>query len=196
MQVKICGLTRRGDAELAAALGATHLGCVLAHDSPRGVTVEQAALVLRDHPPDLRSVLVFRGNPVREILDAAQEIGADAVQLHRYSAHDHEQLEAAGLNVMPVLEIGDRLPCFTATASQPVVLDVGAGGSGRNFDWSLLQPRAPEFAFVAGGITPDNIGRLLPAQPFGIDCSSGIESDTPGHKDGRRLRALFEAINP
>jgi phosphoribosylanthranilate isomerase len=73
------------------------------------------------------------------------------------------------------------------------VLDVAAGGSGRRFDWALLGGRAPYATFIAGGITPDNVGALLRHAPWGIDVSSGVES-APGVKDGGRLKALFASL--
>ena len=78
-------------------------------------------------------------------------------------------------------------------ARSPVLLDVGAGGSGTPFDWRLLGRVAPPRLWIAGGITPANVRALLARAPFGIDVSSGVER-APGIKDARRLRALFAAI--
>ena len=73
------------------------------------------------------------------------------------------------------------------------MFDVGGGGSGRAFDWRILGERAPERAFIAGGLRPENIGRLLPFRPWGVDVSSGIES-APGVKDPERLRRFFDLL--
>ena len=45
----------------------------------------------------------------------------------------------------------------------------------------------------SGGITPDNVQRLLAHEPWGIDVSSGVES-VPGHKDPAKLRDLFATL--
>ena len=77
-----------------------------------------------------------------------------------------------------------------ASAARPFVLDGGAGGAGTAFAWSALAPIAPAHVFVAGGITPANLDRLLPYAPWGIDLSSGIEQQ-PGRKDHDAMKALF-----
>jgi phosphoribosylanthranilate isomerase len=79
-------------------------------------------------------------------------------------------------------------------ARSPVLLDIGAGGSGTPFDWRLLGRVAPPRLWIAGGITPENVDELLEHDPFGIDVSSGVEV-APGIKDARRLRKLFAAID-
>lgn len=79
------------------------------------------------------------------------------------------------------------------TRARPALLDVGGGGTGRGFDWTLLGARAPDATFVAGGIRPDNVRVLLKYRPYGIDLSSGVES-SPGVKDPHKLRALFEEV--
>ncbi len=82
------------------------------------------------------------------------------------------------------------------TEAQPALLDVGGGGSGRCFDWTLLGERAPPATFIAGGIRPDNVRALLKYRPYGIDLASGVESaaGVPGEKDEAKLRALFEEV--
>jgi phosphoribosylanthranilate isomerase len=88
-----------------------------------------------------------------------------------------------------------RLPELSPapTDASPAVLDVGDGGSGTPFDWSLLAPRAPSATFIAGGVTPHNVSALLRYRPWGIDLSSGVER-VPGEKDHGSLRLLFAAV--
>jgi phosphoribosylanthranilate isomerase len=102
---------------------------------------------------------------------------------------------AVALNV-PVIHafrVEDALP-NTETQADYVLFDTG-GGTGRTFDWSLLDayPRTKPF-FLAGGITPDNIDAALRVHPDGIDLASGVES-APGIKDHQKLRALFSRID-
>lgn len=197
-RVKICGLRRVEDAELALALGAHALGCVLAADSPRRATRAQAralAAFARDRAP---LVLVFRGERSEEVRAACAQTGTRDVQLHGAPQEEIAALEQEGLRcwrVYPLDAEALALPALDPPpdARCPALLDCGRGGSGRAFDWSLLGERGPEFTYVAGGITPENVGALLAHRPWGIDCSSGVER-SPGEKDPERLRALFRAL--
>lgn len=191
MKIKVCGLTRREDAELATRLGAAHLGCVLAADSPRCTTALHARDVLRDLPGP---VLVFRKATVDEVLAAVDEAAVTTVQLHRFNERDAQTLEAGGLTVHRAYNVERGALPETATAGAPLVYDVGAGGSGRPFDWSALAPRAPRNVFVAGGLTPNNVGALCALDPWGIDVSSGVEA-APGIKDPGLLHAFFRVVH-
>jgi phosphoribosylanthranilate isomerase len=196
--VKICGLKRVEDAELAVALGASFVGAVRTRSSPRRVSVEEARALFSKVGSKAARVLVFRDYDVEEVLSDARASGADWVQLYHASDSDVRRVESEGFRVLQVYAMSEdarRLPSFSREPGKdrPALLDVGGGGSGRTFDWSLLGTRAPEFTFVAGGIGPENVERLLERRPYGIDLSSGVERE-PGVKDEGKLRSLFDRI--
>ncbi len=199
-RVKICGLCRAQDVDLALALGADDCGFVLAPDSPRAVTpAALVALARRVLERGRRPVLVCRGIPAREVATHAAAAAILAVQMHGATGDDRALLAAAGCAAWQVLSVtttATELPTPTDAPSWecPAVLDVGTGGTGTRFPWRLLGTRAPAHTFIAGGIAHDNVVELLRHRPFGIDVSSGIEA-RPGGKDETRLRALFDALN-
>lgn len=197
-RVKICGLRRLEDVQLALALGADDCGFVVAPDSPRAVRVEDlAALAAPVLAAGKRAVLVSRGVPAPRLAEHARRAGIAAVQMHGASATDNARLAAAGCapwRVVRVAADATRLPPMpAATPTCPALLDVGAGGTGTRFAWRLLGDRAPDHTYVAGGISPSNVAELLRHHPFGIDVSSGVEA-SPGCKDPTLLRALFTAL--
>jgi indole-3-glycerol phosphate synthase/phosphoribosylanthranilate isomerase len=197
--VKICGLTRPGDARLAVALGATHIGVVRTESSPRSVRAAEARDIFAAAEGKAETVFVFRDIPLRQVIEDAQVSGARGVQLYDASDDDVRAASSEGLRVYRVYGMerdSSRLPRFESppTEAQPALLDVGGGGSGRRFDWALLGDRAPRATFIAGGIRPDNVGALLKHRPYGIDLASGVESE-PGFKDENKLRALFEELS-
>lgn len=135
-----------------------------------------------------------------EVAADAFALGIERVQPHGLSAAGVRSLRDAGLivhRVVTVPETAGRLPDFVppGEGDGPLVFDVGGGGSGRAFDWRILGERAPGRAFIAGGLKPENIGRLLPFRPWGVDVSSGVES-APGVKDPDRLRLFFDRLQP
>ncbi len=196
--VKICGLKRAEDAELAVSLGADFVGAVCTADSPRRVSVEEARALFARVGSRAARVLVFRDFTLEDVISDASTSGADWVQLYDASDSDVRRVEDAGFRVLRVYTMSEQakgLPEFASepAADRPALLDVGFGGSGRTFDWSLLGTKAPGFTFVAGGIRPENVSDLLERLPYGIDLSSGVERE-PGVKDEGKLRKLFERI--
>ncbi len=196
--VKICGLTRVEDAELAVSLGAHLVGAVRTPSSPRRVSLDEARALFSRIGSNAARVLVFRDVPLEQVLSDARASGADWVQLYHASDSDVRRVESEGLRVLRVYDLSEqvlRLPALAAEPSvdRPALFDVGGGGSGRSFDWNLLGAEAPAFTFVAGGIRPDNVEDLLGHRPYGIDLSSGVERE-PGVKDERKLRGLFDRI--
>lgn len=186
-RIKICGLTRAEDANLASELGADFLGFVFVKESPRCVTPAAVrAMAARLSRRSMR-VGVFRGASAEEINAAAEAAQLDFVQIHG------EPPRGLTRPVIHAFHVQDVLPDTTTDAAY-VLFDTG-GGTGRTFDWSMLErwPRTTPF-FLAGGINPDNAADAIrAARPDAIDLSSGIES-APGIKDHQKMRSLFERV--
>jgi indole-3-glycerol phosphate synthase/phosphoribosylanthranilate isomerase len=193
--VKICGLKRPEDAALAVSLGATHVGAVRAQSSPRAVTIEEARAIFDAAGPRATKVLLFKGAEIETVVAEARAAGADCVQLYSARSEQVRRIASEGLGVLRVYDVVDSLPALESppTGRTSALFDVGGGGSGRRFDWSLLGAEAPAFTFIAGGITPENVTELLGRRPYGIDLSSGVEI-APGVKDGEKLRRLFARV--
>ena len=79
-----------------------------------------------------------------------------------------------------------------ASPADGILLDHGPGGTGERFDWSLLE-HCHRLFFLAGGLTPDNVGEAIRlVHPFGVDVSSSLETD--GHKDPEKIRKFMAAV--
>lgn len=207
-EIKFCGMTRQADALEAATLGAGYVGAIFA-SGPRRIDAARAAQCFRALPRDVRRVGVFGAQSPDEIAATAHTAGLDIAQLHGdpdASAVDRVR-QRTGLLVWAVVRIeGTQLPPHVAellACANAVVLDAkvaGAlGGTGRPLRWTALADalapmRGGAPIVLAGGLTPDNVGRAIAALgPEVVDVSSGVER-APGIKDHARMRAFADAV--
>ena len=192
---KVCGLRSASAAQAAKAAGAVYGGLIFEDASPRNVSRETAADIIAAEP-GLDYVAVSRRT---HGYDALVQPGIAAVQIHApYQgslAAERELIQrvrgevdvevwravdmTSASDVAGIAELVDRL-----------VLDSGAGGTGERFDWSRITTTD---ALLAGGLTPDNLGKALRTGCLGLDMNSGFE-DPRGHKDAAALRRGFATI--
>jgi phosphoribosylanthranilate isomerase len=201
MFVKICGITRRQDAEAAVAAGAGALGFVFWPGSPRFIDAEGARQIVSSLPAFVTPVGVFVNQSIEHVTGVAHLVRLGAVQLHG----DEDPSYAAGVPcpVIKAVPVGAAPGAAHRLEQWPdrVTLLVDAhdpvrrGGTGRIVDWSAAAAIARQRrCLLAGGLTPENVAEAIAAvRPFGIDVSSGVES-SPGVKDHTRLEALFTVV--
>jgi len=196
MIVKICGITRLEDASAAIDAGARALGFVFWPKSPRFVDPYRARAIVAAMPPFVTAVGLFVNQPADYVAGVASLARLGAVQLHG----DESVAYAASMPrpLIKALTLGDRMEAWPAHTM--ILLDAHdptlRGGTGRTIDWTAAAAVARKRPILlAGGLTPDNVGDAVArVQPFGIDVSSGVER-SPGIKDRRKIRALFEALH-
>lgn len=194
MFVKICGITNEDDALLAVAMGADAVGFVFA-PSPRQVAAQQAYDITRRLPPEILTVGVFRDEHPKLVLDTVNRAGLKAAQLHgNESAEAVAQVAAALRWVIKAYPAGSpKVADAASLATDLILLDAPAPGSGRMFDWTLAG-EVPEGMrlILAGGLDPDNVAAAVRAvEPWGVDVSSGVEK-SPGRKDPIKLKRFVE----
>ena len=200
MLVKICGVTRADDALAAVDAGASAIGFVFWPDSPRYVDPYRARAIRAALPPFVTAVGVFVNQPVEYVSGVASLVRLGAVQLHGDETPQYaSQLSAPIVKALPLTTLGER--DLAAWPDETMVLldvhdPVKRGGTGRTIDWGAAAAISARRRIVlAGGLTPDNVADAVArVRPFGIDVSSGVEV-SPGIKDHRRVRALFEALH-
>ena len=196
-RVKICGLTCEEDVAAAAASGATHAGFVFVPGTPRAVSVSQGeALSTVAEDSGLKRVGIFRDAEPRDVIEVAETLGLDAIQLHGTEAVEKVR---HGLDFTVELwaacAVADVVGEPRAGADR-IVFDSGTGGTGRAFDWSLVEGHGELGAGVlAGGISAANAREAETVGAYALDVGSGVEAE-PGRKDGEKLRALFATLRP
>jgi phosphoribosylanthranilate isomerase len=199
-QVKICGLTSVADALAAAAAGADMIGLMFYDQSPRHITLAKAVEISRALPPFVLRVGVFVNPPEALVTRAIAECGLSLLQFHGDEESDF--CTQFGLMSMKAIRVRDaeslnqlehfHTDAFLLDANSPS----GLGGTGEKFNWDLAVA-AQKFGkpiFLAGGLTPENVGDAVKqVRPFAVDVSSGVES-APGKKDAAKVRAFIAAV--
>lgn len=206
--VKICGLTRLQDAELAVELGAWALGMVFYERSPRGCSMEEARRICAALRRRVELCGVFVNAPMERVAGVAEELGLTMLQLHGDEGPSFcaEAARRTGAKICKALQIAtggdvrefERFHVDLHLADARPTSGPGAGlrgGSGETFDWELLRGRRSSVPLIlSGGLRAENVAEAIEiVRPFAVDTASGTEA-APGRKDPDRLRAFFAAV--
>jgi len=194
MRVKICGITRREDAELAISAGADFLGFIFVEQTPRAL--DPAAVGWIRELAGASTVGVFRDAPLERVLEVREALDLDWVQLHGDEPDDY--LDALGPRVLRRVRVGNGVDWDRVTSLSgrclPLV-DPGAG-DGVPCDWQELAAHPPGLRFaLAGGLDPDNVARAITlVRPWCVDVSSGVER-APRIKDPELVRRFVRTAH-
>lgn len=198
-RVKICGITKLGDALSAVEAGADALGFVFYAPSKRYVTPEQAGVIIRKLPPFVTTVGLFVNadeDYVESVLAAAQ---LDLLQFH--GDESNADCLRFGRPFIKALRVKPDLDLMQAFSAYPdargILLDAYRpgvpGGTGEVFDWDLIPDDIAGAITLAGGLDATNVARAVAAVgPYAVDVSGGVEA-APGQKDGAKVSAFVEA---
>ncbi|MEQ8957763.1 MAG: phosphoribosylanthranilate isomerase [Coleofasciculus sp. C2-GNP5-27] len=206
MRVKICGITKPDQGQAIAHQGATALGFICVSASPRYVTPTQIRSIIDSLTISVDTIGVFANASVAEIGATVAQARLNAIQLHgdespefctqlRQGLPEMEVIKALRVKTPDDLQVADRyvncVDTLLLDAYHPQML----GGTGKTLNWDTLAEFHPPLPwFLAGGLTPENIGKALTRlHPDGIDLSSGVER-SPGDKDLDKVALLFEQI--
>jgi len=199
LKIKICGITNLADARAAVEAGADLLGFVFYAQSPRCLSIKQAAEIVRALPLYVVKAGVFVNALKATVFRAMSECGLNILQFHGEETSD--DCRQFGLMAMKAFRIrdADSLRALPDYQTDAWLLDAYApgkpGGTGATFNWDLAL-EAQKFGrpiFLAGGLTPENVAAAVrKVQPFGVDVSSGVES-APGKKDHDKIRQFIAA---
>lgn len=193
-KIKLCGLTGIRDALYANEAMPDYVGFVF-EKGRHFVSDRTAADMRRVLNPLIPAAGVFvRENP--DHIRALTEKGIiQIVQLHGGETEDyiHKVRSMTGCPVIRAVSVSSSGDISSAqeTEADFLLLDHGRGGTGIAFDWSLIPPiRKPWF--MAGGIGKGNVRQALSYGPYGVDISSGAE--TEGRKDLLKMKDLVRMV--
>lgn len=204
-KVKICGIATAEGLDAAVAAGAAFIGFVFHPASPRCVTPEQARVLSNKTPSNLTNVGLFVNPKPADIEKALAAADLDMIQLHgEESLRDVQAIRGQfGLPVMKAIRVGGKDDLAQVPAYEKVSdwllfdakADGAPGGTGKSFDWALLQDmRLLKPWMLAGGLNTANVGQALTTlAPRAVDVSSGVE-DAPGVKNPSKIKEFIEAV--
>ena len=202
MRIKICGITRPGDAEQALALGADTVGCVFHAASARHVTADIAQDIQVAVGDAGTLVGLFVDPTADEVLAVLDRVDLDVLQFHgQESPAFCEQFQRPYLKAVAMSADVDLSAVNEAYGSaRGLLLDSAHegqfGGTGHRFDWDWIDAGLENRLMLAGGLNAGNVGEAIRrVRPAAVDVSSGVERDK-GIKDSDRMRAFIEAALP
>jgi indole-3-glycerol phosphate synthase/phosphoribosylanthranilate isomerase len=193
-EVKVCGVTRAEDLGPCRAAGVDWIGLNLSPLSPRRLSVERAVELAERARFAKGVVAVFAGNEPEEVRAAVEALKPDVVQLAGGMA-----APGGDARVWRTVRVGGGAPEALDGVADALLYDTAvpgaAGGTGRAFDWSLLDgvPRTRPLV-LAGGLTPANVAEAVRrVRPEVVDVASGVER-APGVKDAAKVTKFVTEV--
>ncbi len=196
--VKICGITTIEEIEFINEAKPDFAGFVLfVSKSKRNISVEQAKKLLENLDSQIKSVAVTI-SPDERKLQMIEEAGFDYVQIH--GAISSALLDKTKIPVIKAFNVGDLSEYEIYHNHSNVagyVFDAQVPGSGKEFDWTLLEqiPRDEKFALLAGGLNPSNVKKAISVTKIhGADTSSGVENENGIGKDRNKILKFVKCV--
>lgn len=207
--IKVCGMTQMDNIRALAALAPDWVGLIFHPSSPRNaLALLPEELVRAREATDVRPlkfVGVFVDRPANEVATRAEEFMLSAVQLHGNESPEYcSSLRGHGFEVWKAvgIETADdfqRLQPYIGKVDR-FVFDRKSprhGGTGKKFDWNLLDGyNLPAGFMLGGGIGPGDAGKIAAIdhpQFLGVDLNSCFEI-SPGIKNIELLNEFITLL--
>lgn len=205
VRVKICGLTNRQDVNAAVRAGADAIGFVFYQPSPRAVTAEQAASLVKFAAAFVQVVGLFVNASVDEIKNVLSTVSLDLLQLHgdespaecRQIGLQTGRRWIKALAVKPDMNIAEQIDAYVQAGASAILLDAWhpqlKGGTGQTFDWTKW-PKTNVPLILAGGLNPANVaGAIMQTNPYAVDVSGGVEA-SKGIKNHQLIEKFIQGV--
>lgn len=200
-RIKICGLRRPQDVQVAVDLGVDAIGLVFCAASPRHLDAGQAAALAQQIPAFVSLVALFLDPEPDLVASVLEQVQPELLQFHGQETASF--CRSFGRRYMKAISMGQG----AAPPEQQMrehgqacgfVLDShapgGMGGSGQGFDWARVPAQAGGRVVLAGGLHPGNVAEAVrSARPYAVDVSSGVES-APGIKSAAKMADFVRAV--
>ena len=173
-KIKICGLKRSEDVDYVNTYQPDYVGFVFA-GKKRKITYDQAKELKKD------------------LLSSIKNDVIDLVQLHGQETNEYIKIlkQKIDVPIIKAIQIKNDDSFNVDYDVDYYLFDHGSGGTGESFDWSMLK-EVNKPVFLAGGINLSNIDEALKMNVYGLDVSSGVETD--GFKDREKIKEIVRRV--
>ena len=207
-RVKLCGITRRADAEVAVRAGADAIGLVLWRGSPRAVEFDKARSIVAALPPFVSVVGLFVDPDTDAVRAALAAVRLDFLQFH--GAEPASFCRSFGRPYLKAIAAADGVDLLESASryedASGLLFDAPPaagmpGGTGRTFDWDRIPARLARPIVLSGGLSAANVAAAIRrVRPYAVDASSGVEAtDAEGRpqkgiKDAAKIAAFMAEV--
>ena len=204
--VKVCGITRRGDAQHCISLGANALGFIFHPSSPRNLALADFRLLQQEINFQNCLRVAVAVAPELSRVEQFVEAGFDRFQFHCPADYSHQKIAdwtqivgRQNLWLAPRLKPNEEFPSEFLKYALTLLIDAYSGdsygGTGKLSDWKRfkeLKKQHPDHQwYLAGGLGPENLSQAIDdTEPDGVDLNSGVEI-SPGIKDLKKINQVF-----
>lgn len=200
-RIKICGITRAEDAQIAVHAGADALGFVFYPPSPRYVAPARAASIVAAVPAFVCTVGLFVNHDVESVRQILAEVSLDLLQFHGDEPPSFcRQFGKPYIKAVRVKSDTNLVQyALDFHDAKALLLDAFVegvpGGTGEAFDWNLLPRDFSKPIILAGGLTPENVEHAIRlTRPYAVDVSGGVEL-SKGIKSADKIAAFIKGVS-
>lgn len=208
MNIKVCGITQMKQLQQLDGLDIDYAGLIFYKESPRYIGDKLSKDDLKTADFDLKKVGIFVNPEMIDVLDAIDDYGLDAIQLHGNETPEMCKDLSNEVEVIKAFRINEGIDVDKLVAPYDAVCDYYLfdtkpptnsefGGTGNKFDWNILSKAKIEKPFfLSGGIRPDDAGKLKTFRHpdfFGVDLNSKFEI-SPGVKDMKLILQFKQGL--
>ena len=195
MRVKICGITNLQDALEAINAGASALGFVFYKKSPRYIEPLKAKEIAEKLPPFVQTVGLF----VNENEEFINQVCFDAKMqlaqiIYDFDVLNYEKISFKYIKVIRAKEKKDLLNLNKEYYLVDAFVD-SFGGEGKRIALDWFESIDCSKFILAGGLTTKNLKEINGFGFYGVDVSSGVESEVKGIKDRQKMIDFVKEAN-
>ena len=209
MKIKVCGNTLPQQVTALDDIGITFAGFIFYPKSPRYMAMKISADKMRQIKGKIIKVGVFVNPAYEELMKTVEDYRLDMVQLHGDESPKFCDRIADYISVIKAFRMSDNDSVHHMTQPYADVCDffmfdtlgAGYGGTGKKFDWDMLQKSPPQKPyFLSGGIELSDdvkLGNFITTAAgeklFAIDINTKFEI-SPGVKDVANIKKFAESL--
>ncbi|MCP1101579.1 phosphoribosylanthranilate isomerase [Aequitasia blattaphilus] len=194
-KIKVCGIKRLEDVEYLNELMPDYAGFVFAQSS-RQISKEEGSFLRSRLDGMIPVVGVFVNENPEVVLDCVEQGIVQMIQLHGEEGNNYIDFlrRYSAVPIIKSISITKKedMDSVRDSTADYVLLDNRSPGSGKKFNWDLVEKIERPF-FLAGGISIDNVEESIHRfKPYGVDSSSSLETD--GVKDKKKIKEFIRRI--